>query len=263
VTEALAHGVDPQPQATTAAPVLTLENVSAGYGRSTVLRNISFEVPVGGIVALLGPNGAGKTTLLRTAVGLLRPTTGRIHLRQKDVTQKPPNSRARDGLCLIPEGRGVFRGLAVRDNLRMQVPHGGRQARRDAVDRAVAAFPVLGDRLGQLAGTMSGGQQQMLALARAYISNPQVVLLDELSMGLAPKVVDQIFEAIANLAAQGTALVVVEQYVHHALELADSVVLLDRGTIAFHGPPSELEESAVLRGYLGIDLDMPPNPSPE
>jgi branched-chain amino acid transport system ATP-binding protein len=239
-----------------------LENVSAGYGRTTVLRGISFEVSVGGVVALLGPNGAGKTTLLRTAVGLLRPTTGHIHFRQKDVTRKAPHSRAKDGLCLIPEGRGVFRGLTVRDNLRLQIRDGSKRAQRDAVERALAAFPVLGQRLNQRAGTMSGGQQQMLALARSHVSNPHVILLDELSMGLAPKVVDEIFGAIADLAAQGTALVVVEQYVNRALELADTVVLLDRGTIAFHGPARELDESAVLRGYLGVDLDVRSKPSP-
>jgi branched-chain amino acid transport system ATP-binding protein len=254
MTGTLAEGLAAEPLATSAAPVLKLDRISAGYGRATVLRDVSFEVPVGGIVALLGPNGAGKTTLLRTAVGLLRPSAGRIHLRGVDVTHAAPNRRARNGLCLIPEGRGVFRSLTVRDNLRMQITDSSKAARRDAVDRAVAAFPVLGQRLGQLAGTMSGGQQQMLALARSYVSNPDVVMLDEVSMGLAPKVVDEIFGVIANLAAQGTALLLVEQYVNRALELADSVVLLDRGSIAFNGPPTELDESAVLRGYFGVEL---------
>jgi branched-chain amino acid transport system ATP-binding protein len=249
-------------QPTSAAnPVLRFANVSAGYGKATVLRDVSFEVPAGGIIALLGPNGAGKTTLLKTAIGLLRPTHGAVYLHGKDVKHAAPNRRSRQGLCLIPEGRGIFRGLSVRDNLRMHQPRGAGVSVAETVDRAVAAFPILGERLGQLAGTMSGGQQQMLALARAFVASPRVVLLDEVSMGLAPKVVDEIFAAIARLAAGGTALVLVEQYVTRALELADSVVLLDRGSIAYDGPASGLEADAVLRGYLGVDLDSTPNPS--
>jgi branched-chain amino acid transport system ATP-binding protein len=234
--------------------VLSLAGVSAGYGRSTVLRDVSFDVPAGRIVALLGPNGAGKTTLLRTVVGLLRPTDGTIRLRGADITRHAPYQRTRDGLCLIPEGRGIFRALSVRDNLRMQITSNKRRDRIEAVERAVETFPILGQRLNQLAGTMSGGQQQMLALARAYLANPYVVLLDEVSMGLAPKVVDEIFQAVRGLAGQGTALVLVEQYVNRALELADEVVLLDRGTVAYNGPASDLDEAEVLRGYLGVDL---------
>jgi branched-chain amino acid transport system ATP-binding protein len=257
MTAMIAAAGQPTPEST---PVLRFANVSAGYGKSTVLRDVSFDVPAGGIVALLGPNGAGKTTLLKTAVGLLRPTGGAIYLHGKDVKHAAPNRRSRQGMCLIPEGRGIFRGLSVRDNLRMHQPRGARVPVADTVDRAVAAFPILGERLGQLAGTMSGGQQQMLALARAFVSSPRVVLLDEVSMGLAPKVVDEIFAAIGRLAAGGTALVLVEQYVTRALSLADTVVLLDRGSIAYDGPAAGLESDAVLRGYLGIDLDPSSNP---
>jgi branched-chain amino acid transport system ATP-binding protein len=199
---------------------------------------------------LLGPNGAGKTTLLRTASGLLKPRSGRVLISGEDVTSQPPNRRAKSGLCLIPEGRGIFRSLTVRENLRMQVPTWSKDS---SVDQAIEAFPVLGQRLGQLAGSMSGGQQQMLALARSYLSNPSVVLLDEVSMGLAPKVVDEIFESLRQLAATGVSMLLVEQYINRALEMADVVVLLDRGQVAYDGQPSNLEQDAVLRSYLGLD----------
>jgi branched-chain amino acid transport system ATP-binding protein len=233
------------------APVLELRGVTAGYGRTTVLREVTVTVPKGSVVALLGPNGAGKTTMLRTAAGLLRATAGEVRVGGEDMTRRAPNQRAKHGLCLIPEGRGIFRALSVRDNLRMQVPP---WAQADgAVDRAVQAFPVLGERMDQLAGNLSGGQQQMLALSRAFVTEPSVVLLDEVSMGLAPRIVDQIFTALKGLTEKGVALLLVEQYVSRALELADIVNLLDRGRISYSGPASGLDEAAVLRGYLGVD----------
>jgi branched-chain amino acid transport system ATP-binding protein len=237
-----------------AEPVLQLSNITAGYGRSTVLRDVTVEVPAGSIVALLGPNGAGKTTLLRAAAGLLRPAAGTVRLNGAEVTRAAPHRRARAGLCLIPEGRGIFRNLTVRENLRMQIPPGAKGTADEGLDRVLATFPVLRERLGQTAGTMSGGQQQLLALARCYLTSPRVVLLDEVSMGLAPKVVDEIFAAIVALAAGGAALVLVEQYVNRALELASRAVLLDRGTVSYAGPTSDLDEAAVLRGYLGVDV---------
>jgi branched-chain amino acid transport system ATP-binding protein len=237
------------------SPVLLLSNITAGYGRSTVLREVTVEIPAGSIVALLGPNGAGKTTLLRTAAGLLRPAAGTVQLNGIEVTKAAPHQRARAGLCLIPEGRGIFRNLTVRENLRMQVLPGTKRTANEGLDRVLTTFPVLRDRLGQTAGTMSGGQQQLLALARCYLTSPRVVLLDEVSMGLAPKVVDEIFAAIVTLAAAGTALVLVEQYVNRALELASRAVLLDRGLVAYSGPSRDLDEAAVLRGYLGVDVE--------
>jgi branched-chain amino acid transport system ATP-binding protein len=235
----------------TVKPALELVGVSAGYDRSTVLRDVDLTVPAGKIVALLGPNGAGKTTLLRTATGLIKPSTGQVRLAGADVTALAPNRRARAGLCLIPEGRGIFRSLSVQDNLRMQVPTWSSD---QSTDRVLELFPVLRTRLSQIAGTMSGGQQQMLALARSYLAEPSVVLLDEVSMGLAPKVVDEIFDTIRNLAATGVALLLVEQYVNRALELADLVVLLNRGTVAFAGRSADLDSEEVLRGYLGVDV---------
>ena len=245
---------DPVPEPP-AEPVLRVSNITAGYGRSTVLRDVSLDVPPGRIVALLGPNGAGKTTLLRTVAGLLRPAAGAVRLDGAEVTKSAPHQRAKAGLCLIPEGRGIFRNLTVRENLRMQVPSGGKGAAKDGLERVLSTFPVLRDRLGQTAGTMSGGQQQLLALARCYLTCPRVILLDEVSMGLAPKVVDEIFAAIATLASSGTALVLVEQYVNRAHELAGDAVLLDRGTVAYAGPTRDLDEAAVLRGYLGVDVE--------
>jgi branched-chain amino acid transport system ATP-binding protein len=242
-------------------PVLRVSNITAGYGRSTVLRDISIDVPPGRIVALLGPNGAGKTTLLRVVAGLLRPAAGSVWLNGGEVTKSAPHQRAKAGVCLIPEGRGIFRNLSVRENLRMQVLPGAKGAQKDGLEQVLTTFPVLRDRLGQTAGTMSGGQQQLLALARCYLTTPRVVLLDEVSMGLAPKVVDEIFAAIVTLASGGAALVLVEQYVSRALELASSAVLLDRGMVAYAGPTRDLDEAAVLRGYLGVDV-MSARPAP-
>jgi branched-chain amino acid transport system ATP-binding protein len=242
-------------------PVLRVSNITAGYGRSTVLRDISIDVPPGRIVALLGPNGAGKTTLLRVVAGLLRPAAGSVWLNGGEVTKSAPHQRAKAGVCLIPEGRGIFRNLSVRENLRMQVLPGAKGAQKDGLEQVLTTFPVLRDRLGQTAGTMSGGQQQLLALARCYLTTPRVVLLDEVSMGLAPKVVDEIFAAIVTLASGGAALVLVEQYVSRALELASSAVLLDRGIVAYAGPTRDLDEAAVLRGYLGVDV-MSARPAP-
>jgi branched-chain amino acid transport system ATP-binding protein len=236
---------------TTARPAaLQLSNISAGYGHTTVLREVSMEVPKSQIVALLGPNGAGKTTLLRTATGLLRPSAGTVQINGADVTGVGAAKRARAGLCLIPEGRGIWRNLTVRENMRLQVPPWAQQS---SIEVAVEMFPVLGERLNQLAGTLSGGQQQMLALSRSYLSNPSVVLLDEVSMGLAPKVVEEIFVALRKLADTGVSLLLVEQYVTRALAMADRVVLLDRGQVSFDGLPTDLDEQTVLRGYLGVE----------
>jgi branched-chain amino acid transport system ATP-binding protein len=228
--------------------VLTLQSVSAGYGRTTVLRDVDLAVPAGKIVALLGPNGAGKTTLLRAASGLLSVSAGQVRLSGSDVTRQPPYRRAINGLCLVPEGRGIFPNLSVRENLLLQVP----PTRKDVgYEPALEAFPILSERLAQRAGSMSGGQQQMLALSRCFLSDPSVVLLDEVSMGLAPRVIDEIFDALVKLSQNGVALLLVEQYVNRALGIADHVYLLGRGRITFSGPPSELDEAELIRRYVG------------
>jgi len=239
--------------ATTPA-ALELQGVSAAYGRTTVLRDVDLCVPPGAIVALLGPNGAGKTTLLRAAAGLLRPERGTVHIGGAAATRLSAHRRARLGVCLVPEGRGVFPSLTVKENLRMQIPPWARDA---SIEPGLEAFPVLRDRLHARAGTLSGGQQQMLALARCFIAAPTTVLLDEVSMGLAPRIVDEIFTSLRRLADSGVSLLLVEQYVTRALEMADSVSLISRGQITFSGSPDELDEDAVVQGYLGADIDSP------
>jgi branched-chain amino acid transport system ATP-binding protein len=233
---------------------LELRGVHAGYGASKVLHGIELTVPAGGVVALLGPNGAGKTTLLRVAAGLLPVRSGSVLVGGTEVTRQRPSRRARAGVCLIPEGRGVFPDMTVRENLVLQVPPWVRSTTTWA---ALDVFPALKKCLNRPAGSLSGGQQQMLALARAWLTNPSVVLLDEVSMGLAPRVVDEIFSALRQLAAAGTALLVVEQFVDRALEMADRVTLLQRGVVAFEGPADELDRDAVLQGYLGVEVAGP------
>jgi branched-chain amino acid transport system ATP-binding protein len=225
-----------------------LRGVRAGYGGTVVLRDVDLGVPPSSVVALLGPNGAGKTTLLRAASGLIPLWEGQLLLDGVDVTHRPPHHLATAGICHVPEGRGVFPGLTVRENLLLQAAPGEED---EAMSRAASVFPVLGARLGQLAGTLSGGEQQMLALSRAYVRKPQLVLLDEVSMGLAPKVVDQIFEFLAMLKGEGASLLLVEQYVTRALELADYVYLLNKGEVGFRGEPSELDHAGVFLEYLG------------
>jgi branched-chain amino acid transport system ATP-binding protein len=231
------------------APAIEVQHLRAGYGEVRVLRDVELTVNPGEIVALLGANGAGKTTLLRIIAGLLAPETGRVSVNGHDEHRQRPYARARQGLCLIPEGRGVFRSLTVRDNLRMQIPPEVNAT--VAFGRAIEAFPRLGQRLDQIAGTMSGGEQQMLALARAWTSEPTVVMVDEMSMGLAPLIVDELFAALRSLAAANVALLVVEQYVNRVLPIANRVYIMDKGEIGFCGQPAELDQAVLLQGYLG------------
>jgi branched-chain amino acid transport system ATP-binding protein len=241
-----ANGTSPLPPP--AAEVLALDGITAGYGTSPVLRDVSVTVPHAALVALLGANGAGKTTLLRVASGLLRPTAGQVRLGAATVTGQPAHRRARGGLCLIPEGRGIFPSLTVRDNLEIEVPPWVKDA---APDRALAMFPTLGNRMRQVAGTLSGGEQQMLALARAVLSEPKVILVDEISMGLAPKLVDSLFEALTELAATGISMLIVEQYVQRALEICSLTYIINKGTVVYSGPSQSLQRDAIIRSYLG------------
>ena len=225
---------------------LDVAGLRSGYGRAEVLHGVDLRVPAGKAVALLGSNGAGKTTLLRTLAGLNAARGASIRLHGEAIEDRPAHARARAGICLIPEGRGIFRRLSVRENLAM---HGGKKDL--VIDRAASLFPLLKDRLGQEAGTLSGGQQQMLALARALVKDPTVVLADELSVGLAPVVVDEILEALNVLRAEGKSLLVVEQYVERAVAMADYVYILNKGRVVFVGEPSQCASGAVFERYLG------------
>jgi branched-chain amino acid transport system ATP-binding protein len=227
-----------------------LSGITAGYGESIVLRDVDLVVPRGTIVALLGPNGAGKTTLLRVASGLLRPRRGDIRVDGVEYTGSAAERLAAAGVCHVTEGRSVFAGLTVRENLRM---FGGKGNEDEALERAVTAFPRLGQRLGQTAGTMSGGEQQMLALSRAYAQRAPLVMLDEVSMGLAPIIVDEIFEFFHRLVAEGSSLLLVEQYVAKALAIATNVYILARGRMVFRGEPSELAGTDLMTRYLGTE----------
>ncbi|HEY4408529.1 MAG TPA: ABC transporter ATP-binding protein [Acidimicrobiia bacterium] len=231
--------------------MLSAAGLDAAYGDTMVLRNVSLTVPDGSVVALLGANGAGKTTLLRAVSGLLRPRAGRVTFDGADVTRSAPNELARLGLHHIPEGRAIFPALTVAENL---VVYSEKGREKESVERTVDAFPRLGQRLGQVAGTLSGGEQQMLALARAYVRRPRMVLLDEVSMGLAPQLVDEVLGFLDRLAKEGTALLLVEQYVNKALAIADYVYILNRGRISFAGEPSELAGEDVFERYLGLEV---------
>lgn len=230
---------------------LSLVDVVGSYGGSAVVRNISLTVRPASVVALLGPNGAGKSTLLRIAAGLNRPKAGKVNVNGTDVTGKPSHVVSEAGVCLIPEGRGIFKSLTVRENLELFVP---RWSDADGPEVGASRFPALGRRMDNVAGTLSGGEQQMLALSRAYVCKPKVVLVDEVSMGLAPIVVRQLFESIRELAEQGIALLIVEQYVNDALDLADYAYVISHGEHAFSGASSDLDREELMRAYLAHDI---------
>ena len=231
----------------TPPPILELKDVHAGYGRIEVLCGVSLVVPQGAVIALLGPNGAGKTTLLRTMSGLLAPTSGHIHLADQHVENVSPADLTRAGLCLVPEGRGIFPNLTVEENLVLASIAGPptRQVLRSAYDR----FPILHQRRSQLSGYLSGGEQQMLSLARALACDPAVLLLDELSMGLAPRIVETLYDTVAEIAADGVSVVVVEQFAAAALRVADYAAVMRGGRIEVSGEPREIE---ALLGNLSF-----------
>lgn len=228
-------------------PMLEISEITGGYGSTTVLRDVSLLVPRGSVVALLGPNGAGKSTTMRMASGLLRPLQGCVKLEGQDVTRATPSLRARLGICHVMEGRSIFPSLTVRENLRLQGTR--RSSMSDVLDRTQQVFPQLAQRPKQIAGTLSGGEQQMLALMRAYLSNPRVVLVDEASLGLAPVIVDQIFDFLARIAHEGVSLLIVEQYAERVLAIATTAYLLNQGRVVHRGPAQELDEEQVFALY--------------
>jgi branched-chain amino acid transport system ATP-binding protein len=228
--------------------VLELRDVRAAYERIEVVHGVSLSVPAGSVVALLGPNGAGKSTTLKVAAGLLRATSGDVILAGRRVNGAHADDLARAGLCLVPEGRGVFPNLTVQENLRVAT-HSGRSL-AEIEEAAFGRFPRLADRRSQLAGTLSGGEQQMLALARGLATNPAVLLLDELSMGLAPLVVEDLYEKVAAIAREGVSILVVEQFARVVLGVADHAAIMVHGKVASFGRPDELA-GELQTAYLG------------
>ncbi|WP_369052201.1 ABC transporter ATP-binding protein [Kineococcus terrestris] len=237
---------------------LRVEDLSVNYGRIEAIRDVSFSVPAGGIATLIGANGAGKTTTLKTISGLRSVRAGRILFEGEDITRVPSHKLVQRGLCQAPEGRGTFPGMSVLENLDMGAYT--RKDRRTAayradLDRVFALFPRLAERRAQAAGTMSGGEQQMLAIGRALMSRPRVLLLDEPSMGLAPKLIQQIFAIVREINAQGTTVLLVEQNAAQALRTADVAYVLETGTVVRHGTGAELAaDDSIRAAYLGGDV---------
>ena len=232
--------------------MLEVSDLVAGYGAAEVLRGVSFEVPAGGCVCLLGGNGAGKSTTMRAVAGLLRVRGGTVRLEGRDITHLPPDARLAAGLALVPEGRRVFAPLTVAENLTIGAYRAPAQARARR-DRVLTLFPRLAERLTQPAGTLSGGEQQMLAIGRAMMSGPRLLLLDEPSMGLAPIVLRAIFQSVAALNGEGLAILLAEQNARQALRVASGGMVLADGVIVVRGDAAALQANpAVREAYLGV-----------
>jgi branched-chain amino acid transport system ATP-binding protein len=231
-------------------PILKVDGLRVGYGGHLALFGVSFSLAPGSVMAVLGANGAGKSTLGRALAGLVPVSAGSIELDGLDITSCPAYSARRAGILYLPEGRGIFPSLTVMDNLRMAAGTIPRAERADAIARATDLFPVLGRRTAQMAGHMSGGEQQMLSLARVITASPKVLIADELSLGLAPLVVEEVFERLATFRELGIAILLIEQFVHRALALSESCILLRSGRIDWAGSASEAGDE-VLAAYLG------------
>lgn len=233
------------------SPILELVNVHANYGSIEVLHGVNISVKRGEVVALLGPNGAGKSTTLKIASGLMRPTRGSVCISGHDVTGVPASELARVGVCTIPEGRGIFPNLTVFENLQMAV--NGQLDIGTIEDRVYSRFPILKERRAQMAGTLSGGQQQMLSLARGLATDPVLLMLDEMSMGLAPMVVADLYEQVQAIAADGVSVLVVEQFARTVLGIADTAVVMSHGHVRFAGDAGAVNEETLSNAYLGTN----------
>jgi branched-chain amino acid transport system ATP-binding protein len=235
-------------------PALVLDDLHAGYGDVAVLRGVSLDVAPGEIVALVGANGAGKTTTMRAVSGLLRPTGGAIRFDGERIDGRPPHEIVARGLLQVPEGRKIFPSLTVGENLALGAyRRGPRAGRPEVLARVHALFPVLAGRQRQTAGTLSGGEQQMLAIGRSLMGRPRLLMLDEPSLGLAPLVVDRIFEAICAINAEGIAVLLVEQNVRRSLAVADRAFVLEQGQVVLAGSGRELlAREEVRTAYLGL-----------
>jgi branched-chain amino acid transport system ATP-binding protein len=230
-------------------PALELIGVHAGYGQIEVLRGVDLVVPAASVVVLLGANGAGKTTTMKVIDGRHRQSSGCVHVAGQHLANPSSGKLARAGVCSIPEGRGIFPNLTVEENLRLVTYARDKTAVADVEERAFERFPALAARRSQLAGTMSGGEQQMLAMARAVVTDPSLLLVDEPSMGLSPLVVGHVYEVLGQLAADGMAVLLVEQFARTALAVADYAAVMAHGSIRAFGQPADLD--AVAQDYLG------------
>jgi branched-chain amino acid transport system ATP-binding protein len=244
---------------TASQALLSVKGLRVRYGPALALDDITVEVGAGQAVAVLGPNGAGKSTLARAVSGLVPTEAGAVHFDGTDVTKMSAHQIRRRGLVCLPEGRGIFPALTVTENLRLAAILVPRATRRAAIERGLEIFPSLAARRGTKAGMLSGGEQQMLSLCRAFILRPKLIIADEMSLGLAPKLVDQVFESLAALKQNDVTILVVEQFVHRALEFADHAVLLSRGSVAWQGP-SATARHEVLARYLG-ETAVPVDPA--
>ena len=248
---------------TTGSPVLELDNVSASYSSYRALFGVSFSVPDSGIVALVGSNGAGKSTVARVVSGLV-PASGRILVHGEDVTRRSAHRIASLGVVHVPEGRAIFSSLTVEENLTVSFrKRVGRKGVSDALQRAYDAFPLLAERRKQLGGTLSGGQQRILSLAKVLATSPRLLIADELSLGLAPVIVDQVYDGLVAINRQGAALLVVEQQIDRVLAIAQRAVLLMKGAVAWEGPAHEAREvleASMLSGAASTNGTRPTAP---
>jgi len=239
-------------------PLLKVENLIVNYGAIRALRGISFEVSEGEIITLIGANGAGKSTTLHAISNIIKKTSGMVMFDQRDISSVPPDSIVASGLVQVPEGRRIFANLSVRDNLEMgaysrrSVTKAEKQAIKTDMEKVFNVFPRLKERIRQVAGTLSGGEQQMLAMGRALMANPRLLLLDEPSMGLAPILVDEIFSVVKGINETGTTVLLVEQNAYKALALASRAYILETGEIVKSGMTADLmKDEAVKAAYLG------------
>jgi branched-chain amino acid transport system ATP-binding protein len=234
-------------------PILTVQGLHVAYGRVEAVRDVSFSAAPGSLVTLVGANGAGKSSIINAVSGLLRPKAGTVHFEGRDVTRVPSHRLVAQGLVQVPEGRQILATLTIEENLQLGGWHVG-GASTEVLGQLYDRFPVLGERRNLLAGSLSGGEQQMLAIGRALVARPKVMLMDEPSMGLAPKIVDEVFRVIEQIRSSGTTVVLVEQNARRALRAADHGYVLQTGQIVHSGPANELlADPRIVEAYLGVE----------
>jgi len=233
--------------------MITIKNLSAGYGFVEVLRDVSLDISAGKIVAVLGSNGVGKTTLNNTLSGLITPKSGEIYFENELISGRPPEEIVDLGLIHVPEGRKLFPNLTVRDNLELGSYRRGKGERSQSLEMVLETFPKLRERISQLAGTLSGGEQQMVAIGRGLMSNPRLLILDEPSLGLSPLLVEQMFDLIKRINSKGLTILLVEQNVMQSLTIADRAYVIDEGKVSLSGTAEDLRNNADLKkSYLGL-----------